>query len=36
MNYIIIIMSDFVYFYKNGDIYYKNNLIDNTQSKIYF
>jgi hypothetical protein len=29
-------MSDFVYFYKNGDIYYKNkNLIDNTQSNIF-
>jgi len=29
-------MSEFVYFYKNGDIYYKNkNLIDNTQSSIF-
>jgi hypothetical protein len=29
-------MSDFVYFYKNGDIYYKNkNLINNTQSSIF-
>ena len=30
-------MSEFVYFYKNGDIYYKNkNLINNTQSSIFF
>ena len=29
-------MSEFVYFYKNGDIYYKNiNLIDGTQSNIF-
>ena len=29
-------MSEFVYFYKNGNIYYKNkNLIDNTQSSIF-
>ena len=29
-------MSEFVYFYKNGDIYYKNkNLIDGTQSSIF-
>ena len=29
-------MSEFVYFYKNGDIYYKNkNLIDNTQYSIF-
>lgn len=29
-------MSEFVYFYKNGDIHYKNkNLIDNTQSSIF-
>lgn len=29
-------MSDFVYFYKNGDIYYKNkNLIDGKQSIIF-
>ena len=29
-------MSEFVYFYKNGDIYYKNkNLIDGTESGIF-
>lgn len=29
-------MSDFVYFYKNGNIIYKNkNLIDNTESSIF-
>lgn len=29
-------MSEFVYFYKNGDIYYKNkNLIDGTLSSIF-
>lgn len=29
-------MSEFVYFYKNGDIYYKNkNLINGTQSSIF-
>ena len=29
-------MSEFVYFYKNGDIHYKNkNLINNTQSSIF-
>jgi len=29
-------MSEFVYFYKNGNIYYKNkNVIDNTQSSIF-